>query len=151
MISPISKRWAAVRLLISALAVLFLMSAVAFAQADWTRRFPTHSPSKRMKTATAQFGDGSRVVLFGGLNLGPPGSFNEFNVLGDTWFWDGNDWTQATTSAAPPARYGASMAYDPGRQTTVLFGGEDSLGRFFSDTWEFGLHLSCKACIPALS
>src|SRR5882724_10326970 len=112
-----------------------LMGGIVFAQADWTRRLTAHVPSKRMYPAMAQVGSctsasncGALVVMFGGLNLGPtsPGgflSFFEFNVLGDTWIWDGDDWAQATPSASPPARYAASMAYDPDTGSAVLFGG----------------------------
>lgn len=143
-------------------AVTTLTTGLAFAQADWTRRFPAHVPPKRMETAMAQFGPcpsasgcGSNVVMFGGLNLGPtsPGgflSFNQFNVLGDTWIWDGTDWTQVTLSTTPPARYGASMAYDPATGNAVLFGGQDALGRFLSDTWLFNRRSLCTkfgACL----
>jgi len=95
--------------------------------------------------AMAPYGDGSNVVLFGGLNLGPDGVFNEFNVLGDTWIWSGTDWTQVTRflSLTPPARYGASMAYDPDSGTAVLFGGRDAAGHYLADTWSFKTTTVC--------
>ena len=88
--------------------------------------------------------------MFGGLNLGPTlnnlSTYSQFNVLFDTWIWNGDDWSQATTSVTPPARYGASMAYDPATGNAVLFGGEDAQGHFLSDTWLFNTHFSCKGC-----
>ena len=53
-----------------------------------------------------------QVVLFGGY-------FND----GDTWTWDGSDWTERTPAHAPEARDGAAMAYDTARSQIVLFGG----------------------------
>lgn len=116
-----------------------LLTGLAFAQADWTLRSPTHVPPKRMYTAMAQYGSGANVVMFGGLNLGPPGVFSEFNVLDDTWTWNGTDWAQLSPSLSPPARHGASMAFDPVNGTTILFGGRSATGQLLSDTWKFGL------------
>ena len=70
-------------------------------------------------------GCGSNVVMFGGLNLGPtsPGgflSFDQFNVLGDTWIWDGTDWTEL---AGPQPRYdplSAHLLEDPATGVLVL-------------------------------
>jgi len=80
--------------------------------------------------------------LFGGLNLGPSGVFNQHNVMGDTWLWNGTSWSQITsffnTPATPASRFGATMAYDPVNQRTVLFGGVDTNGNVLSDTWLFG-------------
>jgi hypothetical protein len=122
-----------------------LLTGLAFAQADWTLRSPAHVPPKRMYTAMAQFGSsGAGVVMFGGLNLGPPGVFSQFNVLDDTWTWNGTDWTQLSPSLSPPARYGASMAFDPVSGTAILFGGRNAAGQLLSDTWRFGLHCIAK-------
>ena len=46
------------------------------------------------------------------------------------------DWTAATVATTPPVRTEAAMAYDPGRDRVVLFGG----GQFYGavdDTWEW--------------
>src|SRR5437588_2136918 len=107
-------------------AALLAFTTLAFGQADWTLLNPTQAPSKRHSPAMAQFGNGSSVVLFGGLNLGPSGVFNQHNVMGDTWLWNGTSWSQITsffnTPATPASRFGATMAYDPVNQRTVLFG-----------------------------
>ena len=116
-----------------------LLTGLAFAQADWTLRSPAHVPPKRMNTVMAQFGSGSSVVMFGGLNLGPSGVFSQFNVLDDTWTWNGTDWFQLSPSLSPPARYGATMAFDPVNGVAILFGGRSAGGQLLSDTWRFGL------------
>jgi hypothetical protein len=62
-------------------------------------------------------------------------------VLGDTWAWDGQSWTQLQPPASPPARAHHSMATDPVRGRILLFGGGFvSAGQFtaaFNDTWEW--------------
>jgi hypothetical protein len=122
-----------------------LLTGLAFAQADWTQKFPAHVPPKRMYTAMAQYGSsGSNVVMFGGLNLGPTNVFSEFNVLDDTWSWNGTDWVRLSPSLSPPARYGASMAFDPVSGTAILFGGRSAGGQLLSDTWRFGLRCIAK-------
>jgi len=68
------------------------------------------------------------TILFGGLLTNP------LRQAGDTWKWDGNDWTEITFASSPPARDGPAMAYDSGRQVMVLFGG-NHMGDI-SDTWE---------------
>ena len=61
---------------------------------------------------------------------------NTGTILGDTWTWDGSNWTQQHPSPAPPARVGAAMAWDG--HELVLYGGtsrEGSFGGEFHDTW----------------
>ena len=72
-----------------------------------------------------------RVVLFGGTHLGYVST-----LLGDTWEWDGTDWTDATPSRSPSSREGHAMVYDVARQRVVLFGGIGAEGRL-DDVWEW--------------
>lgn len=85
---------------------------------DWEQKFPVHSPSAMSFHAMAYDEKRAVVVLFGG---------------GDTWTWDGTDWTLITTSVAPAPRVEHAMAYDAKRNVTVLFGGFG--GGYLSDTW----------------
>ena len=76
-----------------------------------------------------------RLVLFGGV-LHPD---NPSRALGDTWEWDGTDWTQVA-DMGPSPRYGCAMTYDTVHKRVVLFGGNDpSHGELllFNDTWEW--------------
>lgn len=71
------------------------------------------------------------VVLFGGWAGG--------RAANQTWLFTNGSWTNHTDpSAAPPARFGAQMAYDaePSVKGVVLFGG---CGRIcpMNDTWVF--------------
>jgi len=70
----------------------------------------------------------SHIVLFGG--------DNGQSIFGDTWEWDGNDWSNHTSLAgSPPARTQHGMAYDSAHRQVVIFGGYGS--DFLSDTWQY--------------
>jgi uncharacterized protein (TIGR03437 family) len=73
-----------------------------------------------------------QVVLFGGENAA--------NFLyGDTWVWDGSNWTQKSPPTSPPAREAHAMVYDSAHGQVVLFGGNGAaslLGPgYLNDTW----------------
>ena len=44
-------------------------------------------------------------------------------------------WSQQSPATSPPVRLGATMAYDPGTNQVVLFGGQGSNGNTLNDTW----------------
>src|SRR5690349_1788406 len=113
-----------------AVTLVFFTHALALFAQDWTQMQPAHVPPPRGGAVMAQFGNGSSVVLFGGRG--------NFDVLGDTWIWNGSDWSAySPPTGSPPARFGATMAYDPVSGNAVLFGGLDINGNTLSDTWVF--------------
>ncbi len=67
------------------------------------------------------------VVTFGG--------FSETQNLGDTWVWDGFEWSPRLPARSPSARYGYALAYDSVREQVVLFGGYSATGGALGDTW----------------
>ena len=72
------------------------------------------------------------MVLFGGFGSG--------GYRSDTWTWGPMPgaptiWDQQSPPTSPAARWGAVMAYDPATGNMVLFGGADTSGTHFSDTW----------------
>ncbi len=78
----------------------------------------------------------SYVVLFGGIDANG-------GVLNDTWAFAKGEWSNITATSpnatnTPPARFGASMAYDGSAlvQALVLFGGY-GVGGYLNDTWLF--------------
>lgn len=73
--------------------------------------------------------DNTNTWLFGGTTYFGNQSFN------DVWRWNGAAWQLQPTAAAPPARSGASIAFDSLRGEAVLFGGAVSIA--FPDTWTF--------------
>jgi len=70
----------------------------------------------------------SQVVLFGG---GQKPLFN------DAWSWNGARWTELAEQSPPSARFSASMIYDTGTSSLVLFGGSRSYSGHpdYADTW----------------
>lgn len=77
-----------------------------------------------------------RAVVFGGQTM-PPGGISS-QRLDDTWEWDGAGWVDRTpASGGPVARWAHAMAYDSGRDRSVLFGGVGSGGTLLQDTWEW--------------
>jgi len=102
----------------------------------WRPMFPANSPSPRQGFGIAFDGAAGNVVLFGGSPTVPVGTGTAF---GDTWTWDGNNWTQQFPSVSPPARVWTNMVYDPVTKTVVLFGGTNTPAGddSFSDTWEW--------------
>jgi len=72
------------------------------------------------------------VVLFSGIrgDGSPP--------FGDTWTWDGCQWSQASPSTSPPGRSFGTLAFDASSGKLILFGGgaaNADPGR--NDTWSW--------------
>jgi hypothetical protein len=71
-----------------------------------------------------------KLVLFGGGH--DAGSV----VFGDTWEFDGENWTlRADLPASPGARWAHFMAYDASCQRTLMFSGLTGTTDQFTDTW----------------
>ena len=97
----------------------------------WDQKFPTHSPSPR-SAAIAYDQTSRKLVLFGG-EAG-------YAFYGDTWTYDGVDWTQQQPTATPPARCDNALVFDPTLNKVVMFGGvagpcEDCGDARLNDTW----------------
>jgi hypothetical protein len=76
--------------------------------------------------AWAAFDENSQQVVLYGEGQGG---------VGQTWIWDGSQWHQMATPS-PPARSGATMAFDPSSRQVVLFGGlGDAAFTLLNDTW----------------
>ena len=95
----------------------------------WQQRNTPAALTARAGHAMAYDAARGQVVLFGGINLA------QGAIYGDTWIWNGSQWTQKTMSAAPPARAWTAMVYDTARNEVVLFGGFDGYGGCYNDTW----------------
>jgi RHS repeat-associated protein len=102
---------------------------------NWAKQNPTTVPPPRYFQGMVWDPASSSDVMFGGVAVGSAGG-----GLGDTWTWNGTNWTQQAPSAGPSSRSGPSMAYDGGRGNVVLFGGYgccDGVGGqiYLNDTW----------------
>lgn len=75
-----------------------------------------------------------RTVVFGGgrmTAMPPPPS----DTLGDTWEWDGKQWTR-DTGAGPAPRDHVSMDYDRAGRRIVLAGGASQAEGSFAEAWQ---------------
>jgi hypothetical protein len=98
----------------------------------WDELSPSAAaPSPRSAAAMAYDPAVGAVVLFGGY-------FVTVAPAGDTWLFQDGEWVNVTPSfgPSPPARWSASMAFDPALGKVVMFGGRD-LTQAFNDTWEY--------------
>jgi hypothetical protein len=87
---------------------------------------PAQAPPPRADMGMAYDPARGQVVLFGG--------YTGSDYLGDTWTWDGTEWTQRYPAHAPSPRVGMGMTYDAASGQVVLFGGV-YLGDYLGDTW----------------
>lgn len=72
------------------------------------------------------------VVMYGGWDLASG------VTLGDTWEYDGVDWTQVFSPTSPPPRTCFNMVFDALRERAVVHGGIDyAFTSTFNDTWEY--------------
>jgi len=99
----------------------------------WNAMLPVTSPSPRQGPAMAFDGAAGNVVLFGGSSF----PFATGTAYGDTWTWDGINWTEQFPPVSPSPRLWSTMVYDPKDKTVLLFGGSNTSGGddAFSDTW----------------
>jgi hypothetical protein len=106
-----------------------------FDGANWTQLSPATSPAGRYfasMTTLATGPDAGDVLLFGG------DGYSSYN-FGDTWIFDGTNWTQLSPATSPPGTsYPSSATMTTGTYAgdTVLFGGNGASG-LLNDTWVF--------------
>ena len=105
---------------------------------NWKKMNPVHSPPARCFAAMAYDPDHKQIVLFGGMDIN--GIHMHHYVFGDTWLWNGTDWSKAKpTGDVPEARQDAGFDYDRSQQRLVLFSGYmiNSTGSGFPafDSW----------------
>ncbi|MCI0497084.1 MAG: hypothetical protein L0Z54_02165, partial [Thermoplasmata archaeon] len=98
---------------------------------EWTLIEATGPLEARFSFDMAYDSTNEVVVLFGGQSRSTYylGDTWEFNVTNDTW--------TLTSTSGPTARRCHAMAYDPGADRTVLFGGSSSGTSYRTDTMEY--------------
>jgi cysteine-rich repeat protein len=95
----------------------------------WKEVTVSSAPDARLDFGFSYDSVNNLIFVYGGDN-GMGGS------LGDTWRFNGTEWTKLDPSTAPPARIGHVMAFDAARKKTVMFGGNTGPG-VNSQTWAF--------------
>ena len=99
---------------------------------DWTQLAPAHSPEAREEAQMVYDQARARCVLFGGW-----GNHGPVQTLGDTWTWDGVDWTQQVIASSPSPRSEHALTYNTANQHVVLFGGRNVTYQPLDETWEY--------------
>jgi hypothetical protein len=95
---------------------------------NWTQVTTANAPSPRgIHGAMAYDSVQKKVVIRGG------GTFPGQTVFGDTWTYDGTNWSEVT-GAGPSARVAPAIAYDKASSQLVLFGG-GNWSPYYGDTW----------------
>jgi hypothetical protein len=72
-----------------------------------------------------------KVIMFGGWKE----SQLDQDILGDTWEYDGTDWTLINTPIAPAPRSNMKLVYAPNLGGVLLFGGIGRDSVHYNDTW----------------
>jgi len=91
----------------------------------WTRLFPSDTPPARGFAAMAFDEALGVIVMYGGSDV-PDWAAEatvspDIAISGDTWTWDGSDWTEQHP-AHHPVLFGPSATYDYARHQIVLIG-----------------------------
>ncbi|HEV2166829.1 MAG TPA: hypothetical protein VGS23_07655 [Thermoplasmata archaeon] len=94
----------------------------AFHAGTWRQLHPVASPPEREGAAFTNLSTGLLLLLFGGFNA----STQKF--YGDTWFFNGTNWTPRAFTTAPSNRSGAGLTYDAADGYALLFGGSANIG-----------------------
>src|SRR5262245_8453836 len=114
----------AIQVSICVAAFVSATSTRAFAQpAEWSQVIAELGPHHGPSVFDTQRGVGVLIE-------------NTSEASSKTWEWNGSRWTLRSTSG-PSGRANASIAYDPARGVTVLFGGRIGLQTYLQDTWEW--------------
>ena len=98
---------------------------------SWTQLTTAASPPARDWYASSWDALRNRYVLFGGRTYVGTTATD----LGDTWEYDGVNWTQLLPANAPSARRWSAMVFDYILGKNVLFGGSAGGTVFHNDTW----------------
>ena len=96
--------------------------------ASWLDKTQPLGPSARAYHAATSLFPKPGVLIHGG---------RATTVDSGTWEWNGTSWAQKATGGPGPRELHA-LAYDPGRDRVVLFGGTaTTAGMGLADTWEW--------------
>ena len=104
--------------------------AVGLSAQTWVQLQPTTKPSLRRGAAMAFDATANRLLLYGGTQPTPA------VILGDTWAWNGTNWSQLSVTPLP--RWGHQMVRNTTTNRIVTFGGRSpTLTGLANDTFEW--------------
>jgi hypothetical protein len=97
--------------------------------AAWVAMNPRHSPPERLRSSMAYDATTHRIILFGGVST----AGSVYQHLGDTWAWDGTDWSQLSPAHSPSPRQSATLVAHAASSRILLIGGAAETD--LSDSW----------------
>jgi hypothetical protein len=97
---------------------------------SWKQLNPVHRPPPRMNAAMAYDPAHQVVVLYGGLIPNQ----NEGIEVGDTWTWDGSDWTEVDARPGEPGNRQGPRAVTTA-DGLILVGGHMGNIKYYGDAW----------------
>ena len=107
----------------------------------WTQLSPSHQPPPREGAALAFDAASGRMILVGGRAQPPAGGGPE-SMLGDSWAFQGGEWSLLAPAGAPSPRAYSGFAQSPAGP--LLFGGSAGAnlagtgdGQGLGDTWRW--------------
>lgn len=102
----------------------------------WREVHTANAPPARALPAMAFDTVRGRAILFGGQTSAE----YPYQVLSDTWEYDGLNWHEVLTSTSPVSPLAPSMTFDSVRQRVVLVGSTQT-APYSTETWEYdGVH-----------
>jgi hypothetical protein len=110
---------------------------------SWRALSPTLNPLPAAGNNLAYSATLRRLIMVGNLHVEiPPGGYvPPRGSSGNTWAWDGKNWSLIKLMPTPPFREGGAMAADPIGRRILLFGGIGNVGPaasdYIGDTWIF--------------
>ncbi|HXM19923.1 MAG TPA: CFI-box-CTERM domain-containing protein [Terriglobales bacterium] len=103
-----------------------LFATVTPPSQTWIQNWDTIPPGRFGACMTYDAASG-QIILFGGESYQAG--------FGDTWAYDGSNWTQLAPATSPPGVLHGHMAFDPTRGVVVLWGGVAAGGSYPTETW----------------
>jgi len=97
---------------------------------NWTQILTANAPAAREEMGFVFDQSLGRVVMFGGCDESTQ------SIYGDTWWYDGVDWSEVTPANSPTPRFRGTMIYDSARARSVYYGGFDGT-TILQDTLEY--------------
>jgi hypothetical protein len=103
----------------------------AWTGTTWIRTKPAARPPAVSAAVLAEDPATGQLILFGG------DTSSSFTASDQTWQWTGTTWHQLHPRRSPPARFRASLAYDPATRSLILFSGYGPGLANLDDTWSW--------------
>ena len=101
---------------------------------NWVKMTPAVQPPPRDWAAMAFDVHTRRVILFGGHDW--QRIVNKQGPYGDTWAWDGKNWTQLSPKTVPAPRQAHKMVVDPRSGLIYMLGGKQEMWMWIVKDWK---------------